>query len=99
MSSCFNLPDAEWQAADLLDEIEYNVLSGRLDKLGKLVSVDFSKGFTSTYNERVYHFGRSTVKLSKNVNTSLNQYGVNVKVGVYSSSEKVAKKVLEEIVR
>ncbi len=97
MKKCYESPDIEWNLPDLPDGNFYDGLSKNLDREARLVSTDFSKSSLHTSRERIYHLLSSTVKLSEATNSSLNQYTVQVHIGVYSPSQNIAKKLLEKI--
>jgi transposase InsO family protein len=91
-------PTVELNKEYLKNEKLYSQLVNRLDNLGNLVYwIELKPSTFQTDKERIYHVSKSTVRLRQTINTSLNQYIVSLRMGVYSNNERTARKVLREI--
>ena len=99
MKESADFPDALWQSEVRQDEETYLKIVKRLDLQGKLVDRSEVQYPLLTSKFRVYHLPRATVVLSETLNSCLNNYAVNVRVSVYASNEKSAKKLLEGIIK
>jgi len=93
-------PDARYSRSDMKDENYYNKIAARLDKMGRLIYLDdYKSDSLHSCKKRLYFLPKGAVKLSQGINTSLNQYLIDVQVEVFSNTKRTAEKLLEDIIR
>jgi hypothetical protein len=92
-------PDKTWSSRDDAKETMYNRLVIKLDNMGRPVDLHEAKDILCTFRQRVYALPRGTVRLIERIDSSLNQYNVTVQLDVYASSDRSAKRLLEDILK